>query len=373
MTIRALVARHFQDGQGKSIDGTQHEVRTGAGAIALGVEAAAMSGHGLDLLGSEQVLAAVLRKATNKGDETRGVMAVTNRRTILGGWTSCRGGLNGIALSLDHAAITSAKVMNGLLRFGIELQTTTGQDGKNIVFFMSEYKKIGDFYRELSGLAPQARFEPAMPSLAANDPTGLASIGSALWYDDPGLRDALVALDRQHADGQVSPEAVLDHVKRLLLAHRCRFAGPACAGRAMATALSSSDLARVLSETFGAPTTTVGQDGTSVHDFTVDPTQDRVSPALTALGIASYFTVGVGFSVGSMIARGMLRKDPIEALRVTCGDMDAGCWYTLTTNKGDPHQDEAMFAGSIHQLVAARAPHVAQWRAHAGWNATWGG
>ena len=160
----------------------------------------------------------------------------------------------------------------------------------------------------------------------------------------------------------------MDLVTRLQIAHRSLCSGVAAAGQAFLSPLSADDLGHVLVGAFGQPMGYSNpQPGMHCLDLRIDPNRDTLSPALKALGIASFFALGVGFSPGRMIAADMMKKQPVHAIRVVYYDVQGGCAYELFANGRRLEVGEAEMAHAIHQLLLHSAWPVLQRRCRVGW------
>ena len=109
------------------------------------------------------------------------------------------------------------------------------------------------------------------------------------------------------------------------------------------------------------------QPGVHCLDMRFDPQRDALGPALKALGVASFFALGVGFSPGGMIAAEMVKKQPVNAIRFVYWDVQGGCAYEMYANGRRLEVGEAELAHAIHQLLLHSAWPVLERRCRVGW------
>jgi hypothetical protein len=120
--------------------------------------------------------------------------------------------------------------------------------------------------------------------------------------------------------------------------------------------LCADDLGHVLCGALGQPLRyEQPQPGMHWLDFRYDPQRDTLSPALAALGIASFFALGIGFSPGRMIAAEMLRKPPLNVIRFAFADVQGGCAYEIYGNGRRIEPVEAELGHALHQLLVHAA------------------
>lgn len=348
----------------------QGELEVGLFGNAAGpaARAAAYAGCGIDVAHGECLLAGIYTHDEHRGFEHRLVGAVTSRRTIFGGYSTVKGHLNELRGSVDHDEVIGFEAKTGLVSAKCEVLTTRGP--LNFLGLWSRFPEIEVFFRGLLQLPMGQRGEPPMPLAAPthDDPTGAHAALAQLWFPDDRTHALLAAtIDAVHR-GAIDVASAADLVARIQIAHRSTCSGVAAAGHAFCSPLSADDLGHVLAGVLGAP---IGygnpQPGVHCLDFRIDPTRDSLSPTLTALGIASFFAVGIGFSPGRMIAADLMKKQPVQAIRVVYYDVPGGCAYELYANGRRLEVGEAELAHALHLLLLHSAWPVLERRCRSGW------
>jgi hypothetical protein len=179
----------------------------------------------------------------------------------------------------------------------------------------------------------------------------------------------LAALDERARSGAMDPATALDLVRRVTMAHRVLVSGPAGQGSSMASPLSADDLAYTLANFLGNPVNRQElQPGMSAYDFAFDGRGERMSTALSAIGVASYVGLGIGFSPGRMIAAQLMKKPDVRAIRLVVSGLSGGCAYELWANNQPLGRAEGQLALALHQGIAHSAYPVLQRRVHHGWD-----
>jgi hypothetical protein len=330
--------------------------------------AAAYAGCGVDVANGECLLAGIYTYDENRGFEHRLVGAVTTRRTIFGGWSTVKGSLNELRGSVDHDEVIGFEAKTGLVSAKCEVLTVRGP--QNFLGLWSRYPEIEVFFRGLLQIPAGHRGEPPTPLAAPtpDDPTGAHAALASLWFPDDRTHALLAAtIDAVHR-GAVDLGSAVDLVARVQVAHRSMCSGTAAAGHAFLSPLGADDLGHVLAGVLGPPLA-YGNPQPGVHcmDLRIDTTRDALSPALRALGIASFFALGVGFSPGRMIAADMMKKPAVNAIRVVYYDVAGGCAYELFANGRRLECGEAELAHALHLLLLHSAWPVLERRCRSGW------
>ncbi len=344
------------------------EVALFGDATGPGARAVAYGGQGLDLANGECLLAAVGTYMQPQGFHHRLAAAITNRRTICGGWSSTKGNLNEVRTTILHDEVTGVDVKKGMLTRSFDVLTMRGP--QNLVHLVADLPEIEGFFRGLLQLPLGHRAEPAtpMPAPCEGDPIAAHAAVASLWYPDDRAVRLLGALHHAYAAETMDVHTAIDLVGRIVLAHRAICSGPAGWGNGYLSALSADDLGNVLCGALGQPLRHKQPDGaTHWLDFPLDPRRDTLSPALKALGIASFVGIGIGFSPSRMLAAEMLRKPPLTAIRCVFADMPGGCAYELYGNGRRLETIEAEMCHGIHQLLVHAAWPVLERRCQFGW------
>lgn len=369
MQIRDLVAAHLRPIQSdSSLMDSEFQLVLGAQACPIAAEAVAHSGVGLDHFHGEYILAAMLQRETPRGYEHRLCGAITDRRLIVGGWSSIIGGYNDTRFSVAHADVSQAEWKASAFQNHLKLTTHQGQ--LHTVTFPAATKHLGPLYQQLTSLPPQARVAPGapMPQPSTGDPAGCLAIGGALWREDPGVSAMLAHLDQQVRAGQLDPSAGYDLAGRLLLLHRSAMSGPGGNGQQWLTPLSSSDLVHLLASIFGAPMQLQPlYQGYHSYQFRVDPQRDALGPVLSGLGVVAFVGLGIGFSPGKLIAHHMMQKKPMTEFRVSVADATGCSMFLLDGPKGRLENGEGMFNHQLHQALIHSSYGVLHGRVHRGW------
>jgi hypothetical protein len=334
----------------------------------LGARAIAYCGVGLELHDGECLLAAIGSHDARQGFEHRLAGAITNRRVLFGGWSSVKGQLNDVRGCVMHDEVLGLDAKSGMLGSTFDVQTPRGP--QKLVALFGHYPEIEGFVRGLLQIPIGYRGEPAfaMPMPSAADPSGAEAAMAALWNGDPRAGTLLHTIAGMLAHGSMTAELAGDFVTRVTLAHRAVCCGPAGNGSSFVSPLSADDLGNLLVGALGQPMAYgAPQPGTHALDFRFDPQRDSISPALAALGIASFIGLGIGLSPGRMIAAEMMRKPPLHAIRIVYGDIPGGCAYELYGNGRRLEIGEAELAHGLHQLLVHGAWPILERRVHFGW------
>lgn len=336
-------------------------------ACQIGAEAVGGSGVGLDLYAGERVIAALLMRNTPRHYEHRLAVAVTDRRTAVSGWSSIKGNHNGKSSSLLHAHLQRVEAKDSLLSTYVRLFGP----GVTLELSITDHtRKLEQLYQGMQMIPPPLRAEPPTPFVTPSeeDPSGARTAAMQLWRPDPPAADMLRAVGELVHAGQIDPQAGADLVRRIVLAHRSSCDGPAMQDGIWLSPMSADDLGFTLRHVFGAPAAQRQvAPGRWAFDFYVPPGSDPLGKALTALGVASYLTIGFGYSVGGVIADQLMKKEPFTRFTVELADLPSACGYRLYTPAGPIEREEALFAHSFHQTLIATAYRVLERRAHVGW------
>jgi hypothetical protein len=368
--IRSLIASLL--GPKKESSGfldTEFQLQLFDAATPIGAEALAGAGVGLDLHNGERVLAAVLSRETPKGHEHRLAAAITDRRTVLSGWSSTKGGHNNTRGNVLHSDIQRIDTKDSMLSSHV---TLIGSQGKVELTFPPVTAMLATFYRSMvDQIPPHARIEPNTPLLwpSHQDRVGLSAAGVALWVNDSDAQRMLGTIASSFASGQVNQQVAADFAARVVLAHRARASGPGMVNGQWVSPMCAQDLGMTLARVFGTPTAhTQPQPGWESLDFAVDPSRDPIGTAVSALGVASWAALGVGFAPGKMLAGALLKKQPITQVRVVFGDTGSFCSYLLYYPGGNLEVGDAMMAHQLHQLLIHMSYDVLHRRVQYGWN-----
>jgi hypothetical protein len=336
----------------------------------IGAEAVAGCGEGLDLHTGERVLAAMLSRDTPKGYEHRLACAITDRRTVLSGYSSMKGGHNPKRFSVRHDQVVQVDSKEGVLSDYVALITP---HGKFELTYPEATSMLAGFYRTMAMQIPYAaRCEPPTEFLTPSeqDPTGAQSAAQRLWVQDAQAAQLLALIDQRAKAGELSAEMGQDLASRVVLAHRARCGGPGMNEGGWISAMSGDDFGHTLTSIFGPPTAhQVPQPGTNWLDFYVDPNRDPFGPLFDALGVASYFALGVGFSPGGVIAHAMMKKQPVTQLRFMFNDAQGFSRFQIQTPPGIPlERADAFMAHRAHQALIHSAFRVLERRCQVGWD-----
>lgn len=373
--LRALVHRTLRpiERRPSMFDSSELTLALFDGAARAGAEAVAGSGVGLDHLAGERVLASVLWRDTPKGNEHRIAVALTDRRTVVSGWSSIAGPLtlNGTRGAVAHADLVGVDVKDSVLSRKLVLK---GPSGTLDVTVAEAVPALGAFYRALGAVPVEARAEPATPFVQATDgdPTGAATTAGALWSDDPEARSMLAQLARAAAEGGLAAAAGRDFVGRVVLAHRIRLGGPGMRDDRWMSPMSAHDLGHTLVRIFGAPTShQQPQPGVEMLDFRLDPRRDLVGAAMSTLGVASSIATGFGLSPGKAIAGALMRRREVTGLRVLFADQPGFSAFRLQGHGVPLERMDSRLAHRVHQVLGAAAYPVLARRAVLGWGASY--
>jgi hypothetical protein len=368
--IQQLVAAQLQPLHDNSaVAESELSVATFQHAQPLSAELVAFSGAGLDHYGGELMLAAALLHNTPRGYQHRLLWGVSSQRTRIGGWSSTKGGFNDRHTSVAHHELVRVEVKDGMLDSYVKLHTPRGEE---LLRFGKATAMIGRFYQALMQQpAPQRMVPPRpFPQPSAEDPAGAQAASQGFWREDPDALALLVGIDERVRSGFIDAGVGYDLSCRILLAHRSAFAGPGIASGPgqWLSPMSLDDLGHTLVGIFGPPTQqNVDGQGWTWLSFALDPQRDALSPALSALGIAAYISLGVGFSPGKVIAHQMLQREPLTAIHVGMHSGSASSVYTLRTPRGPLEQVDAMMSHQLHQALIHSAMPVLGRRCSLGW------
>jgi hypothetical protein len=367
--LRQLVANTFRPVQRPAgmMQG-ELEVALFADAARPGPRAIAYGGAGLDLMGGECLLLAVGTHTVQKGFEHRLAAAITNRRTVVGGWSNVKGQLNDVRCSIMHDEVLRSEMKSGLLTVKFDVVTHHGAIALPSLY--GECKEFDAFFKGLTQIPAGHRAEPAMPppGPSEGDPTGARAAMASLWFSDAHAHELLELAAATVDDGTLDPATGADIVARVVLAHRTACSGPAGYGTSFLSPLSADDFGNVLVHALGQPAGySAPQPGLHSLDFAVDPSGGSIGGALKALGVASYLGLGVGFSPGGMIAGEMMKKRPVTAIRFQYADVPGGCAYEMYANGARLEHAEAEMAHGIHELLLYSAWPILERRCQVGW------
>lgn len=95
-------------------------------ASVTGARAVAYGGAGLDLACGECLLAGIGSHQSERGFEHRLAAAITNRRTIVGGWSSVKGVLNDVRAWVMHDEVLGLDAKTGLVSAKFDVHTPRG-------------------------------------------------------------------------------------------------------------------------------------------------------------------------------------------------------------------------------------------------------
>ncbi|MGC4079462.1 MAG: hypothetical protein QM702_20965 [Rubrivivax sp.] len=356
--LRTLVGqalRPFQKPRGV-LDTVEIAIALWDQAGPIGAEAIGGSGVGLDLFAGERVLASCFMRDTPKEwADHRLSCAITDRRTSLSGWSSITGmgTLNDKRFSVLHTDVQRVEVKSGMLSNHVSLFTA---QGKHDLTFPKIEGTLGAFYNMLVRMPYEQRREPPTPF---DEPPP----AHALWAHDPPAYAMLEGAARHGG------ETAKDFTARVLLAHRARVTGPGMNDGWWISPMAARDLGHTLARIFGqAVAHAQPSPGVEHLDFRIDPRRDPLDAAVTALGVASYLALGVGYSLGGAIAKSLREKAPVTFLRVAFSDRKAHSGYQLYTNIATLERADALMAHKLHQILAAASYDVLARRIERGWD-----
>ena len=237
--VRSLVAsclRPMAD-QSSLLD-SEFELALFDAAGRIGAEAVAGSGSGLDHFRGERVLAAMRLRETPRGHEHRLSCAITDRKTVLSGWSSTKGGFNPSRFAVAHAELVRIESKDSMLSSHVTLFTA---QGKHPLTFVKATGMLAQFYRAmLAQIPPDARVEPptAWTRTTREDPSGARSAAAELYVDDPSIRSILETLDEAVRSGRAPASDAHEMVRRVVLAHRSAVGGPGAGPRGWISPMS---------------------------------------------------------------------------------------------------------------------------------------
>jgi hypothetical protein len=367
--LRQLVANTFRPvRQPAGMMQDELEVALFADAARPGPRAVAYGGAGLDLMGGECLLLALGTHSAQRGFEHRLAAAITNRRTLVGGWSNVKGPLNDVRRSILHDDVLRCDLKRGLINVKFDVVTHHGTLDLQALY--GHCTEFDAFFKGLTQIPAGHRAEPPMspPAPSEGDPTGARAAMASLWFADEHAHQLLELAAAGVEDGALDPATAADMVARVVLAHRTACSGPAGYGTSFLSPLSADDLGNVLARALGRPSSYAEpQPGLHWLDFAVDPSGRSIGGALKALGVASYLGLGVGFSPGRMIAGEMMKKQPVTAVRFQYADVPGGCAYEMYANGVRLENAEAEMAHGIHELLLHSAWPVLERRCQVGW------
>lgn len=368
--ISQLVASHLQPfhDHKKSLD-FEVSVATFQQAQPFSGEVVASCGVGLDHFAGEQVLAAALLRETPRGYEHRLLWAVTQQRTLIGGWSSTKGGYNDRRISLPHPELVRVESKKGLFDRCVKLYSPRGEEDLG---FESGSRILAPFYEALIQLPAQQRTAPPLPfpQASAEDPAGAQAASQGFGCEDPPALALLVRLDEAVRAGQIESSVGYDLSCRILLAHRSMLGGPGIAHGpgTWLSPLSPDDLGHVLVGILGAPMHhNVDGEGWTWLSFPFDAKHTGLNKAVAAVGIASFLGLGVGLSPGKMIAHKMLEREPLTMIHVGFRASSSSTAYMIRGPQGSLEYTDAMVAHQLHQALIHATPSVLERRCALGW------
>lgn len=367
--LRQLVAQCFRPRTGGP------EVATFAQAGPVGTEALVGTATGLDLIAGERLLAATRSVMRPGGYEHRVACAITDRRTVVAGWSnfmgrSPGGPTNERRFNLEHHHVVGATPKKPSFSKPARIEIQVGAQMVTLPCLDLDIDAMGAFYAGLTHIAPQMRAEPRQPLVATSeaDPMGFDAVEAGLWYGDERTRRIVGALRASHGAG-MPDEMAADLLRRTVVAHRAGAAAPMMMrdGRWLSP-LSRDDFGHNLVRILGPP---VGHAQVAPEvqaiDFYLPPGQDPVGGAARALGVASFLTLGVGFSPAKMLVAAAAGRKPVTQLRVLLGATDVGTGFQLVTPSGPLEQVDSLLATQLLDVLSAAAFPVLQKRAEQGW------
>lgn len=374
--LRSLVASRLRPIREEAgfLSDKEFTLATFDGAVPHGAEAVAGSGVGLDHFRGERILCSAHLRFTPSRHEHRMALAITDRRTVLGGWSDIKDNFNGKRFSIPHADLVATASEDGLLARSLGLVTATGKFEAPLG--SSEgIKALDAFYRGMIGeVPPAARVEPPtpFPAPSADDPAGARAAADALWFEDPRARQMLQALAAKARTGEMEASVAADLVSRVVLAHRSRGGGAGMQDALWISPMSVADFGHTLLRIYGTAQQH-GEPHPGVHsaDFGFDPKRDPIVTVLDGVDVASYFVLGVGLAptrlIGGAIAEAIMRKDPIRQLRFVFGERPGFTGYQIHTPGRVLEDHDAQMAHRIHHALGYFAYAVLERRCALGW------
>jgi hypothetical protein len=236
--------------------------------------------------------------------------------------------------------------------------------------FAELQQPLGEFFMRLTQtIAPAHRCEAPCPAVVASeaDPTGRENALSGLWFDDPQARQLLRQLELATSSG-MPVEVALDFVGRVVLAHRASASAPCMRDGLWLSPLTAQDLGFACTSLFGAPAYHYQpRPGVDQLSFHFDPRRNGLDAAITALGVASFMTLGVGFNPSAALVNAAFERPQVTAIMVELQQHGPTSAYRLMTPSGSLETADSLLAMRCHQAVIASAyPLLAQRIAH-GW------
>jgi hypothetical protein len=145
--VSQLVATHLQPVHDKSsLAESELTIALFEHAQPLSAELVASCGVGLDHFAGEVVLAAGLLYNTPRGYEHRLLWGVTAQRTLIGGWSSTKGGFNDRYASIAHHELARVEVKDGMLDSYVKLHSPRGEE---LLRYAKATALLGRFYQAL--------------------------------------------------------------------------------------------------------------------------------------------------------------------------------------------------------------------------------
>ncbi|HXK17513.1 MAG TPA: hypothetical protein VNG33_06915 [Polyangiaceae bacterium] len=337
------------------------EVGEAAGPIA--AEAAIGCSTGLDHFGGEYVLAAVQDRGP-----TRVSLAITDRRTICSGWAK-NSGKGTLRFCIPHAELARVELKQRMLSNHFRLVHSSGSEHKVSMPVVTE--QLGRFYSALVEV-PASRRVPAnsgVPQPTATDPAACRAVTELLAFDDAPVRAILALTGERVHTGQLDATTGYDFACRALLLHRSTVSGPGFNAQQWLSPLCASDLVQVMAHFYGPPYHQQHSGSWGLFDFRLDNPNSAGagSAVVTALGVASYLTLGVGFSPARVVGRQLAKPPALTGFRLVCSDMPSSTAYALQVRGAGLELSNVPLAVWIHQRANHMAQMVLHRRAAYGW------
>ena len=330
-----------------------------ADAEPIGIEAVTGSEAGIDVFRGERILAAILVRETPQGHEHRRVVAITDRSTLMSGWSDIKGGLNGQRFAMPHADIQRVDSKHeSFFSVSAAFVALTGSAGSHKIEIPQLTKPLDGFYRTLCSTIPaEQRVEPPTPFVetSPDDSSGARHARAGLRFADPRSEQLLDAIAHRTATSRLSADVGAELTFRVVVAHRTAADGPARQEEAWVSAMPANDLTSVLTRALGPPLSDESKQEARWLEFPFDQRQDTLSAAATTLGIASYVGLGVGFRPSRVILNALLAKRPVSRLRFAIADRPGYSLYTIHAEDGPLEKRDSLLAHKLHLLLAQAA------------------
>lgn len=338
------------------------------GAARHGAEALAASGVGLDHVAGERVLASMFVGDTPKGFEHRLAGAITDRRIVVGGYSSTKGAFNKDRWSVELHAIQRVEHKKSLLKNAVILHTAQGNQE---LTFAEATEQLGPLLQAIATqVPPEQRREPPTPFVdpTDEDPSGAEGAASRLWFEDPPARQMLERVYHATASGQMDATVAADLVRRVVFAHRSRASGPGMIEGTWVSPMSAKDLGHTLIRIYGQPIEhSQPQPDVDVLDFRIDPKRDYLGAAMKGAGMAVGLAINPTRAIGRAIGHAMIKKSPVTALRVVFTDRPGHARYRLQARGAALEHANAKMAHGIHQALIYASYAVLDRRTQHGW------